>query len=65
MDRGFILSDHADWPGLTSTIQATGAEQILVSHGYVAPLVRWLNEQGLNASGVETPYHGEAGNSNF
>ena len=61
VDRGFILSDHADWPGLTSAIRATGAEQILVTHGYVAALVRWLQELGLDASGIETPFEGDAG----
>lgn len=63
MDRGFTLSDHADWPGLTSTILATGAEQILVTHGYVAPLVRWLQESGLNASGIETRFEGDLGDN--
>jgi putative mRNA 3-end processing factor len=58
VDRGFILSDHADWPGLTGVIRATGADHIMVTHGYVAPLVRWLQELGLAASGVETSFHG-------
>lgn len=61
MDRGFVLSDHADWPGLTGAILATGAEQTLVTHGYVAPLVRWLREQGLQAEGLETRFEGEEG----
>ena len=34
LDRGFALSDHADWPGLIAAIEATGAERILVTHGY-------------------------------
>ena len=42
VDRGFVLSDHADWPGLLAAIAATGAERVLVTHGYVAVLVRWL-----------------------
>ena len=29
VDRGFVLSDHADWPGLLGAIEATGAEQVL------------------------------------
>ena len=49
LDRGFTLSDHADWPGLLSAIEATGAEQVLVTHGYRAPLVRWLTEHGKQA----------------
>ncbi|RMG54124.1 MAG: ligase-associated DNA damage response exonuclease, partial [Bacteroidetes bacterium] len=34
VDRGFILSDHADWPGLLQAIKATGAERVFVTHGY-------------------------------
>ena len=60
LDRGFVLSDHADWPGLLSAIDATGAEQVLVTHGYRAPLVRWLAEHGREAYALETQYEGEA-----
>ncbi|MFT4174819.1 MAG: ligase-associated DNA damage response exonuclease [Rhodocyclaceae bacterium] len=56
LDRGFVLSDHADWPGLLVTIAATGAEQIYVTHGYVDPLVRWLREAGYRAERFETPF---------
>ena len=59
MDRGFVLSDHADWPGLQEAIRATGAERVGVTHGYIAPMVRWLTEQGLEAFAVETRYEGE------
>ncbi len=59
LDRGFILSDHADWPGLLSAINATGAEQVLVTHGYRAPLVRWAEEHGKRARALETRYEGE------
>jgi putative mRNA 3-end processing factor len=61
VDRGFILSDHADWPGLLGAIEATGAEQIGVTHGYMAVLVHWLRERGVDAWAVPTPYEGEAG----
>jgi putative mRNA 3-end processing factor len=60
LDRGFILSDHADWAGLRQTIQATGAENVLVTHGYTSQLVRWLNENGHPAAVLETKFHGEA-----
>src|SRR6266540_2426572 len=43
IDRGFVLSDHADWPGLLSAIQATGAERVWVTHGYTSVVARWLN----------------------
>lgn len=56
VDRGFVMSDHADWPGLLQAIDATGAERVFVTHGSVAVLVRWLNEQGLQAQGFRTEY---------
>ncbi len=59
VDRGFVLSDHADWPGLLGVIQATGAERVLLTHGYSAVLGRWLREQGIEADTLETRYQGE------
>lgn len=59
-DRGFILSDHADWDGLLATIRATGASRVGVTHGYIQPLVRWLRErEGLDAFVVPTRFEGE------
>ena len=60
VDRGFIMSDHADWPGLQTAIMATGAERVFVTHGQVHTMVRWLNEQGLDAQGFTTEYGEEA-----
>lgn len=59
LDRGFVLSDHADWPGLLQAIEATGAERVRVTHGYRYPLVRWLRERGLDAQAFETRYTAE------
>lgn len=59
VDRGFVLSDHADWPGLQRAIAATGAERVIVTHGYEAIMVRWLEEQGLQAGAFETEYDDE------
>jgi putative mRNA 3-end processing factor len=59
LDRGFVLSDHADWPDLLRAIEATGAGRILVTHGYRFPLVRWLREGGLDAQAVETQFAAE------
>jgi len=56
VDRGFVMSDHADWPGLQKAIQGTGAERVFVTHGSVAVLVRWLTENGLEAQGFKTEY---------
>ena len=60
LDRGFVLSDHADWPGLLEAIQATGAQRVIVTHGYVDPLVRYLAEQGWQAGAFQTRYGDEA-----
>ena len=58
-DRGFVLSDHADWPGLQGAIAATGAERVIVTHGYEAEMVRWLQQQGLQAGSFQTEYGGD------
>lgn len=60
-DRGFVLSDHADWDGLNRAVRATGAENIYVTHGYKDLFSRWLREEyGLNARAVDTLYEGES-----
>jgi putative mRNA 3-end processing factor len=59
LDRGFPLSDHVDWPSLLTAIEATGAAQVLVTHGFTGPVVRWLRERGLDARPLETRYEGE------
>jgi len=56
VDRGFVLSDHADWPGLQRAIGATGASRVIVTHGYEAVMVRWLQQQGLQAGSFNTEY---------
>ena len=61
VDRGFVLSDHADWPGLQRAITASGAGRVIVTHGYEAVMVRWLQQQGLQAGSFQTAYSGEGG----
>ncbi len=63
-DAGFVLSDHADWPGLLSAIKATGAENIYLTHGYKAILARYLREQGYQAVELDTLFEGESMESN-
>lgn len=58
-DRGFVLSDHADWPGLVATVRATGAKKVLATHGYTDAIVRYLQEEGIDAQALETAYVGE------
>jgi len=59
VDRGFPLSDHVDWPGLLATIDATGAEQVWVTHGYSGVVERWLQDRGIDARTVATRFEGE------
>lgn len=61
LDRGFVLSDHADWPALGTAIAASEAADVWVTHGYTDELVRWLQEQGHNAQKLETRFEGETG----
>ncbi len=58
-DRGFVMSDHADWDGLNSAIDATGAERVFVTHGYTSVFRRWLESRGLEAGVVETAFGDE------
>jgi putative mRNA 3-end processing factor len=44
-----VISDHADWDGLTATIAATGASEIWVTHGQEDALVHWSKARGLKA----------------
>jgi putative mRNA 3-end processing factor len=55
-DRGFVLSDHADWDGLISAIDATSCEKVYLTHGYTASFARYLNTIGFDAHEVHTLY---------
>lgn len=59
VDRGFVLSDHVDWPSLLHSIKETGAERVWVTHGYSATVVRYLEENGYSARVLETEFEGE------
>jgi len=61
VDRGFVVSDHADWPALLRTVRETGARRIIATHGDTDALVRLLNEEGLRTDIFRTEYAGEAG----
>jgi len=54
VDRGFVLSDHADWDGLLATTEASRAERIDLTHGYAEEMARWLREKGVRARALET-----------
>jgi putative mRNA 3-end processing factor len=61
-ERGFVLSDHADWPGLLRSVRDSGAGQIYVTHGSAVPLARYLREvEGLAAEPLEGDFVAERG----
>lgn len=59
VDRGFVLSDHADWPELLTAIKFTEAETVYVTHGFAPEMVRYLNETGINAVPLKTQFVGD------
>ncbi|MEQ8907700.1 MAG: ligase-associated DNA damage response exonuclease [Vicingaceae bacterium] len=59
VDRGFILSDHADWNGLNQAIKATECERVIVTHGYTSIFSQYLQEQGYDAAIESTEFEGE------
>lgn len=58
-DRGFVISDHADWQGLLTAIKETAAENIYVTHGYTDIFTRYLNDSGWQAQVIPTEFEGE------
>ena len=60
IEKGFVLSDHADWNGILDTVKFTKAENIYTTHGYKDIVARYLTEEiGLNAVPVYTEFNGE------
>jgi putative mRNA 3-end processing factor len=54
-----VVSDHADWDGLTATITATGASEIWVTHGQEDALVHWCATRGLKARPLDIVGYGD------
>ncbi len=54
-----VISDHADWDGLTATIAATGAPEIWVTHGQEDALVHWCRARGLKARPLDIVGYGD------
>lgn len=59
VDRGFVLSDHADWPELMTAIRSSEADTVYVTHGFSEEVVRWLNETGMSAEPLKTKFVGD------
>jgi putative mRNA 3-end processing factor len=60
-DRGFVLSDHADWDELNRAVKETGAERTFITHGYSEIFSQWMNESGIMSTEIKTQYEGELG----
>ena len=59
VDRGFVLSDHADFESLNIAIKATECEKVIVTHGYTNIFSKWLNDQGIDCQVENTEFEGE------
>jgi len=59
VDRGFVLSDHADWPDLLQTVADVGAPRVLTTHGYPEPLAHFLATQGFETGVIRTAWESE------
>jgi putative mRNA 3-end processing factor len=64
-DRGFVLSDHADWPALVDTIRETGASRVLATHGHAEPLARYLQDLGVDSGVIRTAWEDEGGADDY
>lgn len=60
LPRGFVISDHVDYPGLLTAVAAAQARRVLVTHGFSDVVARLLREQGLQADVLATRFVGEA-----
>lgn len=56
IDKGFVLSDHADWDGLLSAIKSTGCEKVICTHGYTDIFSKYLKTLGYDARTEQTQY---------
>jgi putative mRNA 3-end processing factor len=54
-----VVSDHADWDELTATIDATGADEVWVTHGQEDALVHWCTSHGLRARPLDIVGYGD------
>jgi putative mRNA 3-end processing factor len=65
IDKGFVMSDHCDWDGLLNSIEATGCEKVICTHGYTDIFSKYLREIGYDARTEATQYDGETDDSDL
>jgi putative mRNA 3-end processing factor len=54
VDRGFVMSDHVDWPSILEAVRECNPETVWVTHGYCAAVARFLQEQGRDAHVIDS-----------
>ena len=59
VDRGFVISDHVDWPSLLTAVEQCDPESVWVTHGYTSAVARYLQETGRDAHAIASPVRGE------
>lgn len=60
VQRGFVISDHADWLDLIRTVQECGARRVLATHGNTDALIPYLEQvMELQAERLRTAYGDE------
>jgi len=60
--QGFVVSDHADWNSLITTVKESQATEVYATHGETRVLTRYLNEHlGITAERLETAFGVEDG----
>lgn len=58
-EKGFVLSDHADWNELIRTVTDCKCKNVFLTHGRTDVLARVLTEKGLNVRMFKTQYEDE------
>lgn len=61
IDKGFVLSDHADWDALLLAVKETGAERVIATHGYTDVFSHYLRSLGVDATAESTEFGAEDG----
>ncbi len=54
-----VVSDHADWEALCTTVAETGCSKLLVTHGEADALVYWARSQGIEAEPLHILGYGD------
>jgi putative mRNA 3-end processing factor len=61
IERGFVVSDHSDFPALLDVVRRSEAERVLPTHGYTESFARYLRDQGLDAHPLEARFNSREG----